>query len=146
MLHVRHFLGDVHIGVGCRLKRGSRRGAGPQQLREGLETTLARDHGARAALGLVREIEILERLLGVGGIDARFQRVVELALFFDALENRDAAFAELAEVLRAIANIAELNFVETAGGFLTVAGDEWKGVAFVEERERSGDLLRGERE
>src|SRR5262249_34342818 len=96
--------------------------------------------------GLEREIEILERLLGRRGVDARGQLGIELALFFDALENRGAALAELAEVLRAIADVAQLKLVEPAGGFLSIAGDEWERVAFVEERERALHLTRREAE
>ena len=118
----------------------------PEQLGERLEAALARDHRARAALGLERQVEILERLLRRRGVDARGERGVELALLLDALEDRGAALGELAEVLRAIADVAKLDFVEAARGFLAIAGDEGKGVAFVEERERAGDLLRGERQ
>ena len=88
-------------------------------------------------LRLEREIEILELLLRLRRINASGERRLELALLFDALENRDAAFGKFAKILRAIADVvAELDFVETARCFFAVARDEGKRVAFVEQRGR----------
>ena len=77
---------------------------------------------------------------------ARAQLGVELALLVDGLQDRGAALLQLAQVLRALADVAQLHLVEAAGGFLAVAGDERQRVAFVEQRERAGDLARRERE
>ena len=129
-------VGHPLLGVdvpGClQFERGVTRYASPEQLGERLESAFARDRGAGAAFGFVGEVQVLERLLRLRRVDGGFERVVEFALFVDALEDRGAAFVELREILRAVAHVAELDFVEPAGDFLTVAGDEGKGVAFAE--------------
>jgi hypothetical protein len=131
------------IVVGRRLDRGVGGRACPEQLGQRLEAALARYRRAGTAFGPVRKVEVLERLLRLGPVDRGSQRVIELALALDTLEDRRAALVELREVLRAVAHVAELDFVEAAGDFLPVAGDEGEGVALAEEREGVGDLLRG---
>jgi hypothetical protein len=128
--------------LGLRVGRLAR----PQQLGERLEAALARDHRPRAALRLEREVQVLERLLRGRGREPRPQRVGELPLLLHRLHDRRAALLELAQVLRAIAHVAELHLVEAARGLLAVAGDERERVPLVEEGERLRHLARREGE
>src|SRR5262249_30648581 len=106
MSDVRDVLRRVDETVGARRDIGVGEVASPEKIRQRLEAAFACDHRPRAALRLEREIEILERLLRFGRSDARGEIGIELALLGDAREIHGATFAELAQVLRAIADIA----------------------------------------
>ena len=57
----------------------------------------------------------------------------EFALFCDGCENGFAAVFEFAEVLELFLDIADLDFVQIAGGFFAIARNEGHGAAAVEE-------------
>jgi hypothetical protein len=57
-----------------------------------------------------------------------------------------AARFEVAQILKALGEAADLLFVEAAGGFLAVAGDEGHGIAGVEQRNGADRLFEAEAE
>jgi len=88
-LHIRHAFFRIH-------KRGRNFGGTcggvlrQNQLGQRFETLFARDHGARAAFGLIRQIQIFEHRLSGTGKDFSLQFRRQLALFFDGCQNRRA--------------------------------------------------------
>ena len=74
------------------------------------------------------------------------EHVIELSLLVDALDDGSATFFHLVQILGALAHIAQLHFVESAGRFLAIACHEREGGALGKERERAAHLLRCERE
>src|SRR5689334_8695890 len=109
---------------------------------ERLQTLLAGDLGAGAALRLVGEVEILQLLLAGGGADGGLQLVGQLALLADALQDGVAALGQLQEVLAALEEGLELQIFQAAGGLLAVTGDEGHGGALGEQRSGGFDLAR----
>jgi hypothetical protein len=118
----------------------------PQRLGQWREATLTRNHGAGAALRLEWQVQVFQRLLRVCRHDGGLERLVELSLLVDALEDGGAAILHFLEVLGALTHIAKLHLVEPAGHLLAVAGNEWQGGALSEEGERALNLLRVERQ
>ncbi len=139
-LDVGHALLRIHVGGGDGFRH--LRGIGQQAIGQRLQPGLARDLGAGAALGLVRQVQILQPRLAVGGFDVGAQFVGQLALLLDARQHRGAAILQLAQVGQARFQIAQLGVVQPAGDFLAVARDEGDGGAFVEQRD-GGLCLRG---
>jgi hypothetical protein len=74
-------------------------------------------------------------------VDCGFERVVELALFEDRIEDDGPPFLQLAQIAQALVEGAQLRVVERAGRFLTIAGNEWHGRTVVEQGHCSCDLL-----
>ena len=109
---------------------------------ERLEPALAGDGGARAALGLERQVEILERRLGLAGADLFFELGRELALLLDRGEDRLASLLELQQVGAALLDGADLHLVETAGRLFAVARDEGDGRPLGEQLDDSGNVAR----
>ncbi len=134
--------GDAVI---CAANLGEGRGVGllPEEEREGLQALVAGDGGFGAALRFVGEIEIFELGLLEGGEDFGFELGGEFALFVDGGEDGLAAVFELAEVLEFFLDVADLDFVEVAGDFFAIAGNEGDGRAFVEEGDDGGHSLEG---
>jgi hypothetical protein len=67
------------------------RGIGEEQVRQRLDARLAGDLALGAALGLVRQVQVFQLLLGRRGLDGGPQLRRELALFsIDALEARQS--------------------------------------------------------
>ncbi len=95
----------------------------------------AGDLRAGAALGLVRQVQVLQPRLGVGSQDLVAQLVAQLALFPDAGEHRGTAVFQFAQVGQAHFQVAQLGVVQAAGDFLAVAGDERNAGAFIEQRD-----------
>ena len=112
-----------------------------QQVRERLEARLLGDLGLGAALGLERQIDVFEPALAVGGADRGFERVVELALLADRIEDDGAPLLQLAQIAQALVERAQLRVVERAGRLLAIAGDEGNRRAVVEQRHGGCDLL-----
>ena len=137
-LRVSHAL--VRIDERCREGVRQPRRIGQQAIGQGLEPGLAGDLRARAALLLVRQVEVFQPRLAVGGVDLRAQCVGELALFGDAGEDRRAAVFHLAQVGQARFEVAQLGVVQPAGHFLPVASDEGHGRALVEQSDRGMHL------
>ena len=115
-------------------------GMGEQRLGQRLEAVLAGDLRLGAALRLVREVEVLEQRLGVGLVDPRFQRGVELALLADRIEDRLAAVLQLPQIAQPLVERAQLRVVERPRRLLAVAGDERHRRPAVDELDRRDDL------
>ena len=112
-----------------------------QLLGQRLEAGLLGDLGLGAALRLERQIDVFQPALAVGGQDRGFQRGIELALFADRFENGRAALFELAQIIQALFQRAQLRVVEPAGDFLAVSRHERHRGAAVEQRHGRFDLL-----
>ncbi len=126
-------VGDLLVQEG-RGERGRVLGrVGEQRVGQRFEAGLAGDLRLGAPLGLVREVDVLQPGLGVGGEDLRAQRVVQLALGVDGLQHGGAALLQLAQVAQPLLQGAQLGVVEGAGGFLAVARDEGDGRSSVEQ-------------
>ncbi len=126
-------------------KLGERRGVGllPEEEREGFEALIAGDGGFGAALRFVGEIEIFELGLLEGGEDLGFQFGGQFALFLDGGEDGLATVFEVAEILEFLLDVADLDFVEIAGDFFAIAGNEGDSRAFVEEGDDGGHSFEG---
>jgi hypothetical protein len=128
---------DALLGVderrGQRFERQLARDLRPEVIGQRFEALLARDGRLRAALRLVGQVEIFELALVERLLDARFQFVGELALLGDGGENRLAPVGEFAEVAELLFDVADLDLVEIARGFLAVTGDKRHGAALVEQ-------------
>ncbi len=119
---------------------------GEQGRRQSVQTGLEGDLRLGAALLLVRQIQILETLLGVRGFNRGAQRRGELALFLDALKNGRTPLVHLAQINQPLLQIAQLRIVEAAGGFLAIARNERHRGASIQQCDRRGHLRHGGRE
>ena len=111
----------------------------PQEERERFEALVAGDRGFGAPFGLVGQVEIFELGFFERGKDFRFEFGGEFALFLDRGEHGFATVFQFAEVLEFFLNVADLDFVQVAGDFLAIAGNEGYGSALVEQRD-DGDI------
>ncbi len=130
----------VHVGGGFGLRVEQR--IAEQRVGERLQAGFAGDLRARAALRLIREIQVFQHLLAVGAFDRGAQLVGELALFVDARDDRGAPVFQFAQIQQAFLEITQLRVVEIVGHFLPVAGDERNSRSFVEKLHRGRDLAR----
>ncbi len=137
-------IGKARVGIdeGRRLCGRVERRIGEELVGERLQARFARDHRLRAALGLVRQVEVFELLLRRRRLERALQLSGQLALLGDALDDRGAALFELAQVGQARVQLAQLHVVEVVGRFLAVAGDERHGGAAVEQLDCGLDLRR----
>ncbi len=135
---IGHALFGVHVRGGGFFRH--ERAIAEQRERQRFESRFARDLRLRAALRLVGQIQVFEPRLGVRLVDRGGQLRRQLALLFDALENRGAALFHLAQIRQPLFERAQLRVVEAAGRFFPIAGDERNGGFLVEERHRRGDL------
>ena len=120
---------------------GSFSACAEQQIRERLQAGLLGDLGLGAALRLERQIDVFQPTLAVRGTDRGFERVVELALLADRIENDGAPLLQLAQIAQALVEGAQLRVVERARRFLAIAGNEWNRRTAVEQRHSGCDLL-----
>ena len=135
-------IGDLLLGVDearggdLRVVRRLRQ----QQIGERLESRLLGDLGLGPALRLERQVDVLEPSLAVGAADRRFERVVELALLADRIEDDGAPLFQLAQIAQAFVERAQLGVIERAGHLLAIAGDERHRGAAIEQLHRGGHL------
>src|SRR5690606_5292947 len=113
-----------------------------QCLGERLEARFASDLRFRAALRLVRQVQVFESLFGFARLDAGPELRSELLLLFDARENLRAAGFELTQIPEPLFQRTELCVIEAAGRFLAVPRDEGNRGTFIEQSNGGGDLLR----
>ena len=119
---------------------------GQQSVGQRFETGFAGDLRLGPPLRLVRQVDVLDPRLGVGGQQRGPQLVGELALLLDGGQHRGPALVEFAQVAEALLEGAELPVVEAAGDLLAVARDERHGRALVEQPDGGGHLRLGYRE
>jgi hypothetical protein len=89
--------------------------------------------GAGLALRAEGREDVLERGHRGGGVDFLLQLGGEEIAFFEGLEDGGAAGVEFRELEHAVADGGDLDFVERAGLFLAVAGNEGDGAALGEQ-------------
>jgi hypothetical protein len=121
--HVGHVLLRIDESF-CEGLRRSAVGLCPERVRERAQTAFKRDHGARAAFRLERQIQVFELGLGGGRAQLRPELRGQLALLLDLGEHTGAACFELGQVLVALSDRANLHLVEIARVLLAIAGDE----------------------
>ena len=135
-------IGYPHVGVdkGSRHHLRIARRIAQQPIGERLEAGLLGDLRLGAALGLVRQVDVLEPRLRLGRHDLVAQLVVELSLGCDRLKDRRAPILQFTNVTQPFLEGAQLGVVERAGRFLAVPSDEWHGGAAIEQLDRRSDL------
>ncbi len=137
-LDVGHALVGVEefpgLGLGLEIR------VGQQGIGQRLEARLAGDLRLGPALGFVRQIEVFQPLLGLGLHQLGLQLGGELALLLDTGEHRRTPRFQLAQIIQALGQMAQLGVVQAAGGLLAVAGDEGHGGALVEQGDGGLDL------
>ena len=112
-----------------------------QQFGQRLQPGLLGDLRLGAALRLEREVDIFQPSLAVGSKDGGFERGVELALLAHRFQNGGTTRFQLAQVIQALLQIAQLRVVEPAGDFLAVPRHERHRGAAVEQGHGRLDLL-----
>ena len=127
-------------GLGQRVQAG----VGKQAIGQRLQPGFTRNHALGAALGLVRQVQVFQFLLGGSGFEGGTQGRRELALLFNALDDRFAPLLQLAQVGQARFKLAQLDVIQPIGHFLAVAGDEGHGGTAVEQLDRGAHLLFGD--
>ena len=137
-------IGDTLLGIDERRGDSVRnfRRIGEQRVRQRLKPRLFRDLRLRAPLRLIRQIDVFEPRLRIRRHDLRLERIVELALLADRIEDRAAALLQLAQIAEPLLQRAELRVVEHAGDFLAVACDEGHRRAAVQKLDGRLHLLR----
>ena len=111
-----------------------------QRVGERFQAGLAGDLRARAALGLVRQVEVFQAGFGVRLLDRFFQFRCQLFLLGDAFEDGFAPFLQLAQVAQPLFQRAQLGVIQAAGHFFTIPGDEGHRGAFVQQGHGGRDL------
>ena len=112
----------------------------PKEIGEGFEAEIASDSGLGFLLGAEGEVKIFEGGDIFGGENFGLEGLGEEFAFGERSEDGVASFIEVFELFEAIADGSDLDFVEFAGFFFAVAGDEGDGGAFFEEDGGGGDL------
>jgi hypothetical protein len=105
-----------------------------------LQTGLAGDLRLGAALGLVRQVDVLDAGLGLRGQQRVAQFVGELALLLDGGQHGLASLVEFPQVAQSLLQRAQLSVVEAAGDLLAVPRDEGDRGPLVEQPDRRRDL------
>ena len=139
----RFAVGDVFVGVSGGEGFNVLRLFGEEGVGEWLQAVFARDLCFGAALGFVGEVEVFQRGFVVGGVNGGAQFFGEFALFFDAVQHGFFARFQLAQVLQALGEGAQLAVVQPAGRFFAVTGDKRHGGAVVQKVYGGGDLCGG---
>src|SRR5690606_13819290 len=111
-----------------------------------LQPRLAGNLGTGAALGLVWRVQVFQTLLGVGSVNLRPQLGRQLALGVNGLKYGAAPRFQLPRVDQPHFKVAQHRVIQAAGDFLTVAGDEGHGGAFIQQLYSGADLRRPDAE
>ena len=120
--------------------------ARPQLLGQWRQPTLTRDGRTRSPLRLIRQIQIFERLLRRRTVHGCLQCIVQLALLVDALQYGGTTLFQLGQILRPVANVAQLHLIQPTRHFLPVTGNERQRVAVREQFKRALNRRNRERE
>lgn len=120
---------DIFSGFGFRVVRGFV----PQQIGQRFQPGFNGDLPARAALRLVRQIEIFELGFTQRPVDGFFQRLGQLALLADGLQDRLTTVFKFTQIAQAGFQITQLRVIQTAGDFFTIACDKRHGIPFIKQ-------------
>ena len=137
--HVGHALVRVNKGRGLRFRVAH--GIFPQHHGQRLQPCLSGYLRTSTALGLIRQIQVFQTLLGIGRPNVAFKLFGELARVAQGLQDRSAALLELTLIDQLLLQIAQLRVIESAGDFLAVAGDKGNRSAFIEQVYGGSDLV-----
>ena len=85
-------------------------------------------------------------LLSGGRFDGAAQFVGEFTLLLDRSQDHRPPFFQFAQIQQPFFQIAQLRVVQVAGDLLAIARNERHGRAFVEQRDRGGDLMSSDAE
>ena len=118
----------------------------PELFGQRCQAALTRNDRTRPTLRLVWQVEVFKRLLRHRAHYGCLQRVIELALLVDALEDGRAAVLQLGQILRPVAHVAQLHLIQPTRHFLPVAGNEWECVPLGKQFEGALDRNNRERE
>ena len=146
LINVRDALCGVHKRSGERSERQFGRFLTPHVVRQRLQTLFPGNHGLGAAFGLVGQVQIFEFALVESGLNASLQLVCELTLLLNRGQDRLFAGHQVAKVQQFLFNFANLDFVEIAGGFLTISGDERDGGTLIQQFDGRDQALQGDRD
>ena len=105
------------------------------------ETLFVSLRGERLLLGAIGQVQVFEPFDAVGAGDLLAELIGKRVLRFDRAENGLFSLVEQAELGDAVANAADLFFVEAARLVATVTGNEWHRVAVVQEGDSAGDFI-----
>ena len=138
---VRAICGRFHVHIlQCLLLRVEG-GIGEQRIGQRLQPGFACNLCTRAALGLVGQVDIFQRLLGGGRLYVPAQFIGEFPLLLDRGQDHRAPFFQFAQIEQTFFQIAQVRVVEIAGDLLAIARDEGHGRTFVEQRHSSSHLF-----
>ena len=99
-----------------------------------LHALLPCDHRARAALGLKGPVDVLQAGQRLRPGQLRAQLVRQPALLVDGTLDLLAALVKASQIIKPLAQLAQLLVVHRAGLLLAIARDERHGVALVQQR------------
>ena len=117
-----------------------------QGVRQRLQPRLQRDLRLGAALRLVRQVEVFQMRLVLGERDRLEELGRHLVLLGDRLDDRRAAFLQLAQVAQPVLQHAQLGVVQSPRRLLAVARDEGHRRPLVQQGDGGGDLGRSGRD
>ena len=120
--------------------RSVREPALPYRVGQRLVALLLRHLRTRAALRLVRLVEVFEARLHKALLDLAAQIVSQLALLVDGLQYRLLALFKLAVIPKPVADLPDLDLVEVPVHFLAIARHEGNGAAIRQQLAHGRDL------
>ena len=125
---------DIRFGVEVlrRLGFGIERRIGQQCQRQRLQACFARDLRPRATFRLIRQIQILQHLLGHRRVNRRVQFGRQFALLINGFQNRTAALLQFAQITQALVQITQLRVIQTIRRLLTVTRNERHRRTFIQ--------------
>ena len=138
VLHHRAHGNDVGQGF---IGRHQRR-VGKQRVSQRLQPGLARKLAFGAAFELEGQVEVFQRLFGGGGCQGGQQGGCELALLVNGFDHRLQPLAQFPQVAQAGLQLTQLNVVQTASDFLSVARDKRHRCPAIQQGHRCLDLMR----
>ncbi len=137
---IRHIFGWVDVSLQRRLFRLPEFLLSQQQVSQWLQAPLTRDRRPRPPLGLVRQIDRLERSQVVALLDPRSQRIREQPLFVDRLQDGRFSRGQGGAAFHRIFNRPQRNLVESLSRFLPIPGNKGNRIAGLEQFDRRDNL------
>ena len=101
---------------------------------QGLQALFPGDGGFCPALGLVRQVDVLQFGHGLGGHHLLLEFVSEMAVFFQGTQDGFTAVVNGGQLGQPVPDCRDLHFVQAAGGFLAIPGNKRNGGAFMQQQ------------